>query len=141
MKQPKWALALGILAVEAATDIRGLPLSQASRYSSNFNCDGRDLASDFINNNYCDCEDGSDEPGTSACAHLPNSQFYCTNTGHRGRYIPSSQVDDGICDCCSGEDEVGGACLDSCKVEAEAAHTAAAARIRTLEDGARIKQE
>lgn len=52
-----------------------------------------------MNDDYCDCPDGSDEPGTSACA---NGKFWCKGSNS---YIPSSQVDDGICDCCDGLDE------------------------------------
>ena len=44
-----------------------------------------------INDDYCDCADGSDEPGTNAC---PKSLFYCK---HNEQKIPSSQVNDGIC--------------------------------------------
>ena len=43
----------------------------------------------FMNDNYCDCPDGSDEPLTSACA---NGFFSCGE-----RKIPSSWVNDGIC--------------------------------------------
>lgn len=61
-----------------------------------FKCfDGtRTLDFSVVNDDYCDCSDGSDEPGTSAC---PNSYFHCTNAGHTPLNIPSSRVNDGIC--------------------------------------------
>lgn len=42
-----------------------------------------------FNDNYCDCPNGADEPGTGACA--PQGHFYCRNKGYVGMYIPSSR--------------------------------------------------
>jgi len=56
----------------------------------------------MLNDDYCDCQDGSDEPSTSAC---PNTYFFCSDDTIT---IPSSRVNDGVCDCCDGSDEYKG---------------------------------
>ncbi|KAL5570971.1 hypothetical protein UlMin_020568 [Ulmus minor] len=68
---------------------------------------------DRLNDNYCDCIDGTDEPGTSAC---PAGKFYCRNLGSKPQFIFSSHVNDRICDCCDGSDEYDGniRCPNTC---------------------------
>lgn len=74
---------------------------------------------DRLNDGYCDCPDGTDEPGTSAC---PESKFYCLNIGDISRTVFSSRVNDHICDCCDGSDEYDGGinCPNTCHKKANA---------------------
>lgn len=68
-----------------------------------FVCDGTVKLSDSqVNDEYCDCLDGTDESLTSAC---PNGRFTCTNDGFLPKSFSTGFVDDGICDCCDGSDE------------------------------------
>ncbi|XP_064079784.1 glucosidase 2 subunit beta-like isoform X1 [Macrobrachium nipponense] len=108
---------------------RGVPLSKASFYdpTRDFHClDGSGtIPFAYVNDDYCDCQDGSDEPGTSAC---PNGFFSCPNPGHIPLNIPSSRVNDGICDCCDASDEYASAanCVDTCRELGRAAREEAA---------------
>mmetsp|Transcript_63071 Transcript_63071/g.110090 ORF Transcript_63071/g.110090 Transcript_63071/m.110090 type:complete len:465 (-) Transcript_63071:209-1603(-) len=81
---------------------------------------------DVVNDDYCDCADGSDEPGTAACSdrHDGAALFYCRNEGAHPKLLYSSHVSDGICDCCDGSDENGlddgvPPCKNTCDVESE----------------------
>ncbi|KAF1837090.1 glucosidase 2 subunit beta precursor [Decorospora gaudefroyi] len=117
------------------------------------------LAVAQVNDDYCDCPDGSDEPGTAACAYLsplspPQPRgfegkdvnataalpgFYCKNKGHQPGYVPFTSVNDGACDyelCCDGSDEyehVGGVwCDDQCAHIGKAWRAADAARQKSV---------
>jgi hypothetical protein len=68
----------------------------------------------YVNDDYCDCVDGSDETRTSACSHKPNAIFFCENVDWKNHTIPSSRVGDGICDCCDGSDENANRCPNAC---------------------------
>lgn len=76
------------------------------------------LTYDQINDDYCDCPDGSDEPGTNACPFSPELKFYCKNEGHFPGYLENYKLNDGVCDydvCCDGTDEYKtGLCPNKC---------------------------
>lgn len=58
-----------------------------------------------FNDDYCDCADGSDEPGTSACSRVLVQQptFHCKDGSF---LIFASRVSDGVIDCPDGSDEL-----------------------------------
>ncbi|XP_047474492.1 glucosidase 2 subunit beta-like isoform X2 [Penaeus chinensis] len=122
---------------------RGVPLSKASFYdpTRDFNClDGSGtIPFAYVNDDYCDCQDGSDEPGTSAC---PNGFFYCTNVGHSPLNIPSSRVNDGVCDCCDASDEYASVsnCVDTCRELGRAAREEAAKQQEERLKGFQMRQ-
>lgn len=142
------ALTLAVTAAPSAgrttpSPLHGVRSSEAARFAKEtFACrDGSAvLPIARLNDDFCDCADGSDEPGTSACA---NGQFYCANKGARGRVLPSALVNDGVCDCCDGSDEYrsSAACANVCEAEGAAWRAEQAERIRVAEEGARKKKE
>ncbi|XP_065156974.1 glucosidase 2 subunit beta-like [Atheta coriaria] len=122
---------------------RGVSLSRAGLYdpAKDFTCFDNTLTIPFaqVNDEYCDCADGSDEPGTSAC---PNSMFHCTNAGHQALNIFSSRVNDGICDCCDGTDEyVSKKCPNTCKERGQHAREAARLRAELVKAGKQLRNE
>lgn len=104
-------------AIESLTPLTGVSPHLSEKYSSEtFKCDGntKTISIKEVNDEFCDCKDGSDEPGTNAC-HI--GTFYCHNKGYKPLYLPSSRVEDGICDCCDGSDETMGrrvTCHNTC---------------------------
>eukprot|EP00928_Gymnodinium_smaydae_P031563 TRINITY_DN2312_c0_g4_i1.p1 TRINITY_DN2312_c0_g4~~TRINITY_DN2312_c0_g4_i1.p1 ORF type:complete len:494 (-),score=90.74 TRINITY_DN2312_c0_g4_i1:113-1594(-) len=143
---------INLPAFDASDLIRGVAPEKRASYASmrkqgHFECfDGSKtfLSFDVVNDEYCDCNDGSDEPGTSACSGLFDLSTQATvNPGKlgfscgwdrdpsaadwhiRSTLIRLASVNDGICDCCGGEDEYDGvtSCTDRC-AEALAAEKA-----------------
>ncbi|KAJ2378175.1 hypothetical protein IW150_000959 [Coemansia sp. RSA 2607] len=138
---------IAALASASAPSLRGVDPLLLEKYvadaQGNFAClDGSALIPFArINDDYCDCADGSDEPGTSACN---NGSFYCANEGHVAARISSSKVNDGICDpqCCDGSDEWDGFinCPNTCAEIGLRHRTAEAARQANELRGARRRR-
>ncbi|EOD27232.1 hypothetical protein EMIHUDRAFT_463291 [Emiliania huxleyi CCMP1516] len=79
-----------------------MTIAALATVSAAFECDGRALPGAYLNDDYCDCADGSDEAATGACA---DTIYVCRNLPHKPKQIFSSRVNDGVCDCCDGSDE------------------------------------
>eukprot|EP00301_Raphidiophrys_heterophryoidea_P001144 c10566_g1_i1.p1 GENE.c10566_g1_i1~~c10566_g1_i1.p1 ORF type:complete len:590 (+),score=163.03 c10566_g1_i1:55-1770(+) len=118
-------LSLAIICVNAKDHLWGVhtdehPFYQTAFDKGQFTC--KDSTSSFpashVNDDYCDCEDGSDEPGTSACLA---ARFFCANKGFKPLTVYSSRVNDGVCDCCDGSDEwhSSAKCADTCHVDGQ----------------------
>ncbi|WOL16362.1 glucosidase 2 subunit beta-like isoform X2 [Canna indica] len=93
-----------------------------------------------LNDEFCDCPDGTDEPGTSAC---PEGKFYCRNAGHIPQTIFSSRVNDGVCDCCDGSDEYNGSanCPNTCWEAGKAAREKIKKKIATHQEGLLMRKQ
>ncbi|KAF6096369.1 protein kinase C substrate 80K-H [Phyllostomus discolor] len=142
----KMLLLLLLLPVCWAVEVkrpRGVPLTNHHFYdeSKPFTClDGSaTIPFDQVNDDYCDCKDGSDEPGTAAC---PNGSFHCTNTGYKPLYISSRWVNDGVCDCCDGTDEYnsGIVCENTCKEKGRKERETLQQMAEVTREGFRLKK-
>ncbi|KAL7622665.1 hypothetical protein AAE478_008179 [Parahypoxylon ruwenzoriense] len=140
MRRSRALVLLGIIARNGIVRAGSLPRGVGPEFvkfyeiKDTFTCIGHPsitIPASSINDNSCDCPDGTDEPGTAACAlldrlspeqPLPASLsgttnitnalpgFWCENRGHVGAYIPFMYVNDGVCDydlCCDGSEEYG----------------------------------
>ncbi|KAG5502150.1 hypothetical protein GH5_05098 [Leishmania sp. Ghana 2012 LV757] len=122
----RWALLAIALLCAAFIPVQGQVLGVQSQHMAYFDAakeagvfrcldDSTTIPFSSVNDEICDCADGSDEPGTSACAALrggtltplpPGWLFQCINDENVSQSIFHSRVNDGICDCCDGADEV-----------------------------------
>eukprot|EP00039_Didymoeca_costata_P010045 m.134225 g.134225 ORF g.134225 m.134225 type:complete len:348 (-) comp14690_c0_seq4:1829-2872(-) len=85
--------------------VYGVAPSDYTKYTDGFSCTGHDnqqvsVTFEMVNDDYCDCMDGEDEPGTSACGHL--GRFFCIP---EQKSLIGHTVNDMVCDCCDGSDE------------------------------------
>ncbi|KAG7392213.1 hypothetical protein PHYBOEH_006467, partial [Phytophthora boehmeriae] len=125
----------------SSPQIRGVsPSDQAKYLSAEFACvlNGKltKLPQSRVNDEFCDCDAGQDEPGTSACSHLEQSKFHCENDGFFPEKIHTSRVDDGICDCCDGSDEdLRSPCKNTCSSAAEVVRKKAEERLEVVRAG------
>lgn len=122
--------------------LRGIRKRDQPQYTAaNFTCfdSSASFPSNRVNDDYCDCVDGSDEPGTSAC---PNSTFFCANRGASSLTLHSSRVNDLICDCCDGSDEWASkaSCTNRCAEEGREKHKHVLEEIASTEAGVKSRQ-
>jgi len=141
-----------LIVVNAADIPRGVDVQDSGKYlehhsKNKFVCLDNLKTIDYaqVNDDYCDCADGSDEPGTSACARADRTptMFYCRNKGFRSKRIFSSFVNDGICDCCDGSDENDGSteCPNTCAEFGASIKQTLEQQIKDLDKGLSIKKK
>ncbi|XP_075433960.1 LOW QUALITY PROTEIN: glucosidase 2 subunit beta [Ascaphus truei] len=134
---------LGCFAVEVKRP-RGVSLTNRHFYDETrpFTClDGsKTIPFDRVNDDYCDCADGTDEPGTAACS---NGKFHCSNAGYRPQYMPASRVNDGVCDCCDTTDEYnsGAFCQNTCREMGRRAREELQQMAEVTREGLLVKQQ
>ncbi|XP_048327512.1 glucosidase 2 subunit beta isoform X2 [Ziziphus jujuba] len=122
----------------------GIPPQDEKYYKSSEVIKCKDGSKKFnksqLNDDFCDCPDGTDEPGTSAC---PNGKFYCQNAGHVPLSLFSSRVNDGICDCCDGSDEYDGKvkCPNTCWEAGKVSRDKLKRKIATYQEGVAIRKQ
>ncbi|CAH8865767.1 unnamed protein product [Trichobilharzia szidati] len=130
--------------IQGAELPHGVPMSKSSFYQVGhpFTClDGSSTISWWkVNDDYCDCRDGSDEPGTSACL---NGRFSCRDLQYRPVLLPSAYVNDSVCDCCDGSDEYGDVerCPSTCGALEASLREARSVKRNQLEQGHKIFRE
>ncbi|KAF9964481.1 hypothetical protein BGZ70_006384 [Mortierella alpina] len=142
------AISVAITHVGGSSIPRGVPPSDAKLYTPSntqtWSClDGsKTITFSAVNDDYCDCADGSDEPGTSACG---TGYFYCENVGHLPSSIKTSRVNDGVCEpeCCDGTDEYDGQvqCPNVCEEVGREARKERERVQAIQEQGSRLRKE
>ncbi|KAL3683489.1 hypothetical protein R1sor_001511 [Riccia sorocarpa] len=126
-----------------ALNLRGVaPQDEKYYQSAVIKCrDGsKSFPQERLNDDFCDCADGTDEPGTNAC---PEAKFYCRNSGHRPLILFSSRVNDGICDCCDGSDEYDGKinCRNTCWEAGEKSREKLKKKLGVYKEGSGIRKK
>lgn len=118
------------------------PEAQGSYAGPTFRClnGHQEVPHNAVNDDYCDCKDGSDEPGTGACAGQDATLFHCANEGGTAQLIYASRVGDGICDCCDGSDESASHCSNTCIEDGARDRRLREEKLQRLQDGLARKE-